>query len=151
MCTTKGCIDLAPDKSISQILGRAGRNHKWLTNWFGIFAAAFPGFVIGYYTSTDVPLSQAGMTYLHVAIWAFGSYLVANLVVRVLNLSATLAATILAGAAAGLYYWFAGPTIATEFSFGRTAVWTIRALGLGLVLIWLGRGVEWSWNWASRR
>ena len=114
-----------PDKSIWQTLGRAGRNYKWLTNWFGIFAAAFPGFVIGYYTSTDVPFSQAGMTYLHVAIWTFGSYVVANLVVRLLNLSATLAATILAGAAAGLYYCLPGqpsrPSSASEEQrFGRS-------------------------------
>lgn len=140
-CTVKGCIDLTPRKSIAQTLGAARRSHEWLTTGYGVFAAAFPGFVVGYYTTQDVAFSMAGSIYLHVALWSFGSYLVTALIVRALNMTASLAMVLLAGAAAGLYYWYAGSVIATAFGWPGTSTAVLRAVGLTLVALWLFRAV----------
>jgi len=63
LCTQRGCIDLSPEKSVAQTLGTTRQSAAWLRTGFGAFAAAFPGFIIGYYTSSDVALSAAGSVY----------------------------------------------------------------------------------------
>lgn len=140
-CTVKGCIDLAPRKSIAQTLGATRRSHEWLTTGYGVFAAAFPGFVVGYYTTQDVSLSLAGSVYLNVALWSLGSYVATVLVVRAINMTASLAMVLLAGAAAGLYYWYAGSVIATEFDLAGTGTAALRMVGLTIVAYWLFRAV----------
>ncbi len=140
-CTVKGCIDIAPRKSIAQTLGAARRSHEWLTTGYGVFAAAFPGFVVGYYTTQDVPLSMAGSVYLSVALWSLGSYVATAVLVRGLGLTASLAMVLLAGAAVGLYYWYAGSVIATVFGLAGTGTAVLRVLGLTLVAVWMLRAV----------
>ncbi len=141
MCTSKGCIDLAPTKSIAQTLGTARRTHAWLGRGFGIFAAAFPGFVVGYYTVQDGPLAIAGSVYLHVALWAIASYVTTMLIVWTFAISAARAVVLLAALAAGLYYWFAADTIATAFNIPSTVTTAIRVAALALVVFWLWRAV----------
>jgi hypothetical protein len=141
MCTARGCIDLNPSKSVAQTLGSARRSNAWLVTGFGAFAAAFPGFVVGYYTAQDGPLASAGSVYLNVAVWALGSYLVAGLLVWLFRLSATRALILLAAVAAGLYYWFAADTITTAFAIQGTATVAIRVAALALVVFWLWRAL----------
>ena len=138
-CTVKGCIDLAPRKSIAQTLGAARRSHEWLTTGYGGFAAAFPGFVVGYYSTQDGPLAIAGSIYLHVVLWSLASYVATVVVVRALNMTASLAMVLLAGAAVGLYYWYAGSVIATELGLTGTGTAVLRVAGLTLVAYWLFR------------
>lgn len=141
MCTPRGCIDLSPAKSIAQTLGPARRSHAWLANGYGIFAAAFPGFVVGYYTTQDGPWTAAGSVYLHVAVWVLGSYLATVLLVWLLRASAARAMAVLAAAAAGLYYWFAAETVTTAFAIEGVATVAIRVAAFALVAVWLWRAV----------
>jgi hypothetical protein len=139
MCTPKGCIDLAPTKSIAQTLGNTRRSHAWLLTGYGAFAAAFPGFVVGYYTTQDGPLATAGAVYGNVAVWALGSYLATAILVRLLDSSASRAMVVLAAAAAGLYYWYAASTITTAFAIEGMPTVVIRVAGLALVAVWFLR------------
>jgi hypothetical protein len=139
MCTARGCIDLNPGKSIAQTLGSARRSNAWLTTGYGVFAAAFPGFVVGYYTTQDGSLASAGSVYLHIAVWLLGSYLAVAAVVWLFRLSAARAMVLVAAVAAGLYYWFAADTITTAFAIQGAATVAIRAAALALVVVWLWR------------
>jgi nitrite reductase (NADH) large subunit len=141
MCTPRGCIDLNPGKSIAQTLGAARRSRAWLASGYGLFAGAFPGFVVGYYTTQDGAWTTAGSVYLHVAVWMLGSYLATAILVWLLKASAARAMVVLAAAAAGLYYWFAADTITTAFAIEGAATVAIRVVALALVVVWLWRAV----------
>ncbi len=106
---------------------------------YGAFAAAFPGFVVGYYTTTDGPLASAGSVYLNVGMWMVVSYVAVAFIVAGLRMSTTRVFILLAATAAGLYYWFAGDAITTAFAVEGVATWAIRVAGIGLVVYWLGR------------
>lgn len=142
MCTTKGCIDLNPSKSIAQTFGSARRSHAWLLSGFGVFAAAFPGFVVGYNTTQDGLLATAGSVYLHIGVWALASYLATVLLVWLFRVSAVRAMVVLAAAAAGLYYWFAADTVTTAFEIQGVPTTAIRVVMLTLVAVWLWRAVQ---------
>lgn len=142
MCTLRGCIDLAPAKSIPQLLGRSRRSHAWLVTPYGIFAAAFPGFVIGYYLTADGPLGALGSVYLTVAAWAAGSYLVTTVVVRALRLSAGLALPALGVLALGCYYWFAAPVVGSTLGAAGAGTLAIRAAAFTLLAVWLWDGLK---------
>ena len=139
VCTTRGCIDLSPAKSIAQTLGSARRSHAWLVSGYGVFAASFPGFVVGYYTTQDGPLATAGAVYTNVALWALGSYLATVVLVRLFDTGVSRAMVVLAAAAAGLYYWFAAVTITSAFAIEGIATVGIRVVGLALVAAWFFR------------
>ncbi len=48
LCTPRGCLDLALDKTPAQLLGRSRRSSGWLWRPTGAFGAAFPGIVLGW-------------------------------------------------------------------------------------------------------
>lgn len=142
VCTPKGCVDLAPSKALVQTMRGAHRSHAWLTTAYGVFAAAFPGFIAGYFTTANGPLSAAPSIYLHVALWAGGSYLVTVLLVRVLNVRAALVLPVLAATAVGLYYWFVAPQTAATLGGGGIGAVVLRSAALVLVGVWLWRAVH---------
>ncbi len=150
VCTvcTSGCIDIAPRKSIPAVLGRGRRSHGWLTSTFGIFAAAFPGFVLGYFTVDDGPLSAAGAIYLHIGFAALGSYLLTAAVVKLGNFRSQVMMAVLAALAAGTYYWFASPALATALQLPPSAGHVVRVAALGLVAFWLFKALA-SRPWRS--
>jgi len=153
LCTPLGCVDLAPGKSIAQVLGTARRSRAWLLTGFGAFGAAFPGFVVGYYTTADGPIATAGWVYGHVAVWMLASYLVTAATLWLLPLSTERAFAILAALAAGLYYWFAAPLVAGALRLPDGAVLALRAAAFGLIGVWLWRasvGVRERWSPAQR-
>jgi hypothetical protein len=137
LCVPRGCLDLCPTKSLMLALGSARRPHGWLTSVYGIFAAAFPGFVIGYYTTPNTSLAAAGTVYLYIAAWGAGSYLVTFLAVRFSNISVSFALALLAAIALALYYWFAAPLIASAFDVADSGTVAIRTSALTLVTLWL--------------
>ncbi len=139
VCTvcTSGCIDIAPRKSIAAVLGRGRRSHGWLTSTFGIFAAAFPGFVLGYFTIDDGPLSAAGGVYLHIGLAALGSFLLTAIVVKLGDVRVQIMMPVLAALAAGAYYWFASPVFAEAVRLPPVAGQVVRVGALGLVVLWL--------------
>ena len=135
MCTSRGCIDLAPGHSIPHTLGEARRSSGWLLSGYGAFAAAFPGFILGYGTLADGPLSTAAGVYLHIAMWCLGSYLVVAALTLVLRLSSAVALVAIGAAAAGLYYWFAAAAIGAAFEL-PASVPVIRTMAFVLVAVW---------------
>ena len=139
LCTARGCLDLSSRRAIPQLLGNQSRSAGWLLTPFGAFAAAFPGFVVGYFTVADGSLAGAAGTYLHVLLWAGASYLAAGLLVLALRLQSTIMMPALAAAAVGLYYWFAAPGMATTLHLPPAGVTAIRAAALGLVGFWWAR------------
>ncbi len=138
-CVPRACIDVAPAKSVAQTLGRAGCSHAWLKTGYGVFATSFPGFVLGYYLTTDGPPSGAGSVYLTVAAAMLASHAASQLLVRGLRLSADTALRLLGALAIGLYYWFAGPVIAGHLALGAGAALVIRAAAFALIALWLWR------------
>jgi len=142
LCTPKGCMDVAPTKSALQALGPANKSAAWLTTAFGVFAAAFPGFVMGYFTTADGPLSAAPSIYLNVALWAGGSYLVVAVLVWLLKVRAALALPVLAAVSLGLYYWFAAPAVSATLGIVPVGTVVIQSAALVLVGVWLRRATR---------
>lgn len=137
-CTAcaKACIDLAPRSSARRMLGpRRGRG-SWLLTPFGSFAAAFPGFVMGYFTLSDASLSQAGAVYLHVGIWTAASWAVVAALALATGGSPARWLPTLGAVAAGLYYWFAAPDLGTTLGLAEAAGSHLRVAALGLVVAW---------------
>ena len=136
-CIPKGCLDIDPAKSIAQAIGQAVGQHHWLSTAYGIFAAALPGFIIGYYTTSDASWSAAPDVYLWVAICSAGSYCATTIVVRVLGLTDPVALALLAALAVALYYWWTVPLIAESLDVPATGVLVGRGAALALVAYWL--------------
>ncbi len=139
LCTPKGCLDVAPTKAAMQALGPARNSAAWLTTAFGVFAAVFPGFIVGYFTTTDGPLSAAPSVYLNVALWAIGSYLLVFALVWLLRLRAELVLPVLAAVSVGLYYWFAAPAVAATLGIAPAGTVLIQSAAFVLVVAWLWR------------
>ena len=141
-CTQRGCIDLAPEKSIAQLLGGNRFGTAWLRTGFGAFAAAFPGFVVGYFTTTDVPLAEAGSVYLHVGLYAAISYLLVAAAVYLFRPSSGLVFVVLGAVAAALYYWFAVESILGAFGVAEP-LWTLvgRSFMVLVIVLWLAEAV----------
>ena len=137
LCTRKGCLDLAPTKSIEQTLGKKSGPASWLLTPYGIFAAAFPGFVIGYYSTSDVALSAAGSVYGIVGIWMLGSYVLIGALALVLRVPGSVATIPIAAVSIGLYYWFAAPVVTDALALAEWMSPAIRVVALGLVAAWV--------------
>ena len=142
LCTPKGCLDLVPTKSALQAIGPAHKSSAWLKTGFGVFAASFPGFVVGYFMTTDSALAAAPSIYLVVALWAGGSYLLVAGIVWLLKARASIVLPVLAAAAVGLYYWFVAPTVAATLGVPDAGPWIIRSTTLALVAVWLWQALH---------
>jgi nitrite reductase (NADH) large subunit len=141
LCTAAGCIDLAGRKSARQSV-QQGAHVSWMLNPFGLFAAAFPGFIIGYFATTDGTISSAGAVYGTVAIWAALSLILVLVLVALSRAKPTTVLPLLGGLAAGLYYWFAAPGLATAYYMADSGAIAIRILTIGLVSFWLVRALR---------
>lgn len=135
LCTRAGCIDLVGGKGARQSLRRRGQ--QWLLSPFGIFAAAFPGFIIGYFTRENGTIATAGSVYLHVGTWALGSLLLVTLLMHLVRPQVAVALPLLGGLSAGLYYWYAAPGLATAYGIGTSGAAVVRALAAVLLAVWL--------------
>ncbi len=151
LCTPKGCLDLVPPKAALHAAGVSNGSRAWLRSVYGVFAAAFPGFIVGYYTTVNGPLATAGAVYLHVALWAAGSYALTALTVLLLKVPAARMLPVLAAAAVGLYYWYAGPLVAEALAVGAAGALVIRVLALGLTAVWLYRALGRTGGNGARR
>lgn len=136
LCAGPACLDLAGGKSARQSLG-ATRGGHWLLTPFGGFAAAFPGFVIGYFNTANGGLSTAGSVYLSVGLWSAGSYVVVSAAVRLAGLRTSVALVLLGGLAGALYYWFVAPSLAAAWGAPEAGPILVRVLALGLLVVWL--------------
>lgn len=135
LCTSVGCIDLAAGKSVAQTIGPLRRDTGWLRTGFGVFAAAFPGFILGYFTSVNGDLSSAASVYLRIITLAAASYGIVAILTLALSLRAALAMPLLGAGSLGLYYWFAAPKLAEAYHAPAATAWVVQAL-MGVVLAW---------------
>lgn len=105
----RSCYDLKPERSMDELVrGRRGRSGV-LRRPMGLFAAAFPGFVLGYFTAGEAGVAGA---YAWILAHAAASALVVAAVQRATGASDRVAVRVPAAVAAGLYYWFVVPSIA---------------------------------------
>ena len=140
VCTPIGCIDLAGDKTMSQTLGPTRRSTAWLATPFGVFAVAFPGFVIGYFTTGNGALATAAGLYLHVLLWSAASAGTLAGTILLSRAPARLTVPLLGGLAFGLYYWFAAPALARAYGGGDTAIVCVRVAAAILLAAWVVKG-----------
>jgi nitrite reductase (NADH) large subunit len=138
-CTPRGCLDLSKQRAIPQLLGTSRRTGRWLATPHGAFFAALPGFIIGYNQIEDGPLSSAAMVYATTLGWSVTSLMVVAVAVPALRLHWRLALPLIAAAAGGMYYWYAGPAIMSQLAAGAWLGSGIRIVGIGLVASWLVR------------
>jgi nitrite reductase (NADH) large subunit len=136
-CTERGCMDLNPRGSALASIGQKKDSVAWLLTPYGFFAAAFPGFVFGYFSTVDGPLASAGSVYLTVAGWMAVSFLVTAALSVVTKLRADRLIPVQGATAVGLYYWFSGPAIASEFGLAPVVGTAIQIASLVLIVVWL--------------
>ena len=75
-CAVRGCIDLAGGESMAQSVGTRRRaGWRWVLSPMGGFAVAFPGFVFGYFATTNGALESGLAVYREVVFWMVGSAL----------------------------------------------------------------------------
>ena len=141
MCVSRGCLDITQTKSIPQILGRDRMSHGWLGTYFGVFAAAFPGFVIGYNLTTNGAFSTAGPVYFAITVASALSYGITFALVRGLNLGTAVAIRTLGAVAFAAYYWFAAATITNDLGLPPYTTGLIRGAAFTLLLVWISRDV----------
>lgn len=136
-CVSLGCPDLAGRKSAVQSIA-AWRGRHWILSPFGLFASAFPGFIIGYFTTVDGPLSQALATYATVGQWVVGSIVASAILLGLVRGARAL--LVLGGVSVGTYYWFAAPRLIDAYGGTAMAGQVVRALVLAGVAAWMWRG-----------
>lgn len=137
LCSASGCIDLAGGKSLAQSLGSARRSTTWFRSPLGLFAAAFPGFIIGYFTTVNGPLSSAPAVYGHIGLWTLGSLVVVLTVVTILGLGWRVTLPVLGGTAVAAYYWFSTPAIAEAYGLSTTWGMALRGATMAATVAWL--------------
>ncbi|MBM3990626.1 MAG: hypothetical protein FJ298_06395 [Planctomycetes bacterium] len=142
VCTPAGCIDLAADKTMAQTVGPLRKHSGWTATGLGVFAAALPGFIIGYFTTSNQGLDSAGAVYAWVLGLAVVSYVVVALIARTVNARAQIAMPVLGAASLGLYYWHASPSLAASYALAPGGAWVLRAV-MGATLAW--------WLWRTLR
>lgn len=142
VCTPIGCIDLAFTKTVAQTVGPPRRQAGWVTTPFGAFAAAFPGFIVGYFTTANGAVSSAGAVYGHIALAALLSYvIVAGLAVPI-RLPGRTAIAALGCFSIALYYWYAAPSLGAAYGAPSIGPAVVRVLAFALLLLWLWHAVR---------
>ena len=136
-CTPVGCLELAATKTVPQTVGKSRRDMHWITSSFGAFAAAFPGFVIGYFNTADGALSTAPMVYGRVLGFAALSFMVVAWVVVALRITSTKALPMLGILSFGLYYWYAAEGLGMAYGAPESGRWAVRGVALALMVFWL--------------
>jgi len=141
-CTPGTCIDLSPTRSLLESIGPSTTGRNWLWRPLGAFAASFPGFIVGYYTTTDVPLNQAGGVYLQVFVCAAISYALVVGITTLTGAQGRLVLPLLAATAVGIYYWFASPLIVEALALAPAIAGVIRVTTLLVVAAWLASALR---------
>lgn len=145
-CTAciSACIDLSTARSLKQITRNNGQERHWVTTPFGVFAAAFPGFVFGYFQLSDGGFGNAVSVYMTILMWAAVSLITFGAVGSALKLELESLLVLVAPVAAGLYYWYASPAVAETLRIG-TGGGVLRVLFLGIVAFWAYRAFAGRW------
>lgn len=136
VCTPRGCLDLAGAKAMSQLLGPRRRTRAWLFSAFGMFAVAFPGFVVGYFTVNTAATPGAVAIYAHVLGYALAGAVLLGAIITASSLTAARALPLLGAISVAAYYWFAVPVVLRAVGVASTAAeWGGRG-AMALVIAW---------------
>lgn len=142
LCTAKGCLDVAPQKSISKVIGPLTRSNKWLNTPLGIFALSFPGFIIGYFTVSNGDAANLLWVYGYTGVCSVACYLVSRLIITISRLPFEQAIALWAGYSIGVYYWYASMDISEVLGLSTNATYLIRGGFLIVVMIWMIRKIK---------
>ncbi len=155
VCTgcVRSCFDLQPERSIGAITQPGARRHQpvrrptLLGTPVGWFAAAFPGFVLGYFTTTAG--ASLAETYLRMAAFCIASIGALCSAELLLGARRVMLLRTSAAMAAAIYYWFTIPAIdvalfdaSPQAASGSMSVAAIRSALLLVIGIWLLRAVD---------
>lgn len=142
VCTPRGCLDLSGTKNVAQVVGRTRRSAAWLLTPFGIFAAALPGFIYGYFQAP----TGLGTPPLDVYRWTLGlsaaSYLLVALLVLVSRLRSGVVLPLIAAAAGMIYFGYSGPAIARLWHAPAPFGIVLGSGGVVFVALWLVRALR---------
>jgi hypothetical protein len=148
-----GCIrswyDLKPERSFTEVLSERQGRRSLLRTPMGLFAAAFPGFILGYFTVE--PGLATGPLGVH--LWVVGCAIAsAGLVAGAQSLSGTtarIAARSAAAVAIVVYYWFTIPAVfenahavAALPTPSPVVLWILQGLMMALAAFWLRTGFQ---------
>jgi nitrite reductase (NADH) large subunit len=157
-CTTcvgcaKNCYDFKPRAAYQADLADTDGG------WSGarkLFVAALPGFILGFFTmvgDAQLPLVER---YPLLGLFVLVSVGLFYAVDAVTPLSSPTVAVIYAAAALNIFYWFAGPVLATSFAemTGMDVPWVRWLISSGiavLTLLWIARTkvVELQFAWTT--
>jgi len=140
LCTAKGCLDLDPSKSLRAALGNSTTVRDWIRTPFGVFAAAFPGFIFGYFQVGDVATSHWYVAYGIILSFSLGSLALTAFLAAALRDSINRLLPVLGALAVGIYYWYAAP--ASLAAFGLPGGILLRWVLVAFVAIWLAHALK---------
>ncbi|MDX2058355.1 MAG: hypothetical protein SFV24_11185 [Gemmatimonadales bacterium] len=141
VCTPRGCLDLSGTKNVAQLMGPGRRTDAWLLTPFGLFSAALPGFIVGYFLAPNDPgagLAPWGWTLLGSAT----SAVAVGILVRLTRAAAARALPIIAWASGTAYFVFTGPAIARLWGWPSGVGVGIAVGGVLFVAAWAVRGIR---------
>ncbi|NNF04170.1 MAG: hypothetical protein HKN17_06865 [Rhodothermales bacterium] len=136
LCTKRGCYELGPAEALSGA-SKGADSRRWPMSVNGLFVVAFPGFVYGYFQTSDVQLSEWASVYATTLTPALVSMIGFGAIVMLLGVSRRIAVPVLGALAVGVYYWYAGPASADAFSLSVETGLALRWMFLALVAAWL--------------
>ncbi len=141
-CAVRGCIDLAGGPALAQSVGKGLlQDARWMVSPMGRFALLFPGFVVGYFTTVNGGFETALAVYGHIGFWMLIGALVLGVVALLLRIPGTVALPLIGAGALGLYYWYAGPALATAYGVEPLGPVVFRATFFLLIALWLARTI----------
>ncbi len=140
------CIDLGPEKAPRQALGNARKGNFWTFTPFGVFALAFPGFILGYNSVTNGPLADAVNIYAVILGYSAAAAVLFGTLAIVFKLPFGRMLPVLTAVAAVAYYWFAAPTMIGAFGLDQLAGVTFRWAIFAFIGVWLVIAVRRSSN-----
>lgn len=143
------CIDLGPERAPRQALGNGNNGRLWAFTPFGMFVLAFPGFVLGYNSITDVVLNEAFMVYGRLYAYSAASLLLFGGLSVLFKISFNRLLPILSALAASVYYWYAAPTMMEAFRLGEQAGNILRVAIFALIGIWFVVAFRRSGPWVA--
>lgn len=139
---TKNCYDFNP--SVAYLVDLYDED-RYYSGYRKFFAAAMPGFIVGYFTVPNPPAISVGLMYAGLAAAvaiSVGAFFTLDTFVKVSPNKLTALAAV---AALNLFYWFGLPAWLATLGglLGATpapwVVWAGRAALLALTAVWLAR------------
>jgi NADPH-dependent 2,4-dienoyl-CoA reductase/sulfur reductase-like enzyme/ferredoxin len=136
---TKHCYDFNPRVAYLADLYEDDRHY---TGYRKVFAGAFPGIVLAYFTLDGPDSVGTGTWYLRfagVTVASVGTFFLAETFVKA---SVAKIAAVYGAIAISLFYWYAAPIVAGTLTGGRDAawiVWPLRVAVFSLTLLWVVR------------